>query len=234
MLHRAPKVVLMSDPRVGDVPIHDCGENLVDTGDAITATEGEDGDWYMSSRWVRSSVRDRLVHAAQLLRPDYTLALDEGWRPPGVQARVFDRQVSRLADVYPTEPVHGLRRLASRFVSPPDVAPHPTGAAVDVLLLRRDGTAVDMGCPINTTPEDSAGFCYTDHPDIPNAARSARAALGKAMRQAGFVNYPTEWWHWSHGDRYWAMAAGASHARYGPAELPPSAGVPGESNPTGD
>lgn len=26
MLHRAPKAVLMSDPRVGDVPIQDCGE----------------------------------------------------------------------------------------------------------------------------------------------------------------------------------------------------------------
>jgi hypothetical protein len=44
MLHRAPKVVLMSDPRVGDVPLQDCAEHLVDTRDAITATECEDGD----------------------------------------------------------------------------------------------------------------------------------------------------------------------------------------------
>jgi zinc D-Ala-D-Ala dipeptidase len=225
MLHRAPKVVLMSDPRVGDVPLQDCGEDLVDTRDAITATECEDGDcWYTSSRWVRSSVRDRLVHAEQLLSPAYTLALDEGWRPPAIQARVFDRNVSRLAGLYPNEPLESLRRLASRFVAPPDVAPHPTGAAVDVVLLGRDGAEVDMGCAINTNPEDSAGLCYTDHPDVPDAARGARAALGEAMRRAGFVNYPTEWWHWSYGDRYWAMTTGASHARYGPAELPPRAG----------
>ena len=197
MLDRAPQVVLMSDPRVRDVPIQDCGEDLVDTRGAITATGGEDEDWYTSSRWVRSSVRDRLVHAGQLLRPDYTLALDEGWRPPAIQALAFDRQLSRLTDVYPNEPVESLRRLASRFVSPPDVAPHPTGAAVDVLLLEGNGTEVDMGCPINTNPEDSAGFCYTDHPDVPEAARNARDALGEAMRRAGFVNYPTEWWHWS-------------------------------------
>jgi zinc D-Ala-D-Ala dipeptidase len=60
-----------------------------------------------------------------------------------------------------------------------------------------------MGCLISTHPEDSAGLCYTDHPDVPGAARDARAALGEAMRQAGFVNHPTEWWHWSYGDRYW-------------------------------
>jgi zinc D-Ala-D-Ala dipeptidase len=227
MLHRAPKVVLMSDPRVGDVPLQDCAEHLVDTRDAITATECEDGDcWCTSSRWVRSSVRDRLVHAAQLLSPTYALALDEGWRPPAIQARVFDRQVRRLTEAYPNERPESLRRLASRFVSPPDVAPHPTGAAVDVVLLRRNGTVMDMGCPINTNPEDSAGLCYTDHPDVPDAARDARAVLGEAMRLAGFVNYPTEWWHWPYGDRYWAMTTGASHARYGPAELPPSAGEP--------
>jgi len=30
------------------------------------------------------------------------------------------------------------------------------------------------------------------------------------------VNYPTEWWHWSYGDRYWAFVTGAPHALYGP------------------
>jgi D-alanyl-D-alanine dipeptidase len=34
------------------------------------------------------------------------------------------------------------------------------------------------------------------------------------------VNYPTEWWHWSHGDRYWAFVTGADAAFYG--EIPDS------------
>ena len=70
-----------------------------------------------------------------------------------------------------------------------------------------------MGCPVNTNPEDSAGMSYTDHPDVPDAARGARAAPGEAMRRAGLVNYPTEWWHWSYGDHYWAMTTGAPPAR---------------------
>jgi D-alanyl-D-alanine dipeptidase len=160
-----------------------------------------------------------LIKAAELLRPAYILALNEGWRSPTLQASGFDRQVRRLATVYPNEEPGNLRRLASRFVSPPDVAPHPTGAAVDVVLLDRDGNEVDMGCPLDTNPEDSAGLCYTDHPDVPDATRAARAVLGEAMRRAGFVNYLTEWWHWSYGDRYWAMTTGATHARYGPVEL---------------
>ncbi len=27
---------------------------------------------------------------------------------------------------------------------------------------------------------------------------------------------PTEWWHWSYGDRYWALVTGAPAALYGP------------------
>ena len=226
MLNRAPDVVLMGDPRVSDVVVEDCGDQLVTTRDAVTASAYLDGEGDEGSRWVRSNIRERLVRAAELLAPSYILALEEGWRPSAVQLAAFDRQVQRLAAAYPGAPLDRLRRLASRFVSPPEVAPHPTGAAVDVLLLRPDGQEVDMGCPIDANPEDSAGFCYTDHPDVPRAARDARAELGEAMRSAGFVNYPTEWWHWSHGDRYWAMVTGASHAHYGPADLPLTASNP--------
>ena len=30
------------------------------------------------------------------------------------------------------------------------------------------------------------------------------------------MNYVTEWWHWSYGDRYWALMTGADAALYGP------------------
>jgi D-alanyl-D-alanine dipeptidase len=36
---------------------------------------------------------------------------------------------------------------------------------------------------------------------------------------AGLVNYPTEWWHWSFGDRYWALTTGAAAAVYGPLDV---------------
>jgi len=39
-----------------------------------------------------------------------------------------------------------------------------------------------------------------------------------ALTGAGFTNYPSEWWHWSFGDRYWAVMQRESHAIYGPVE----------------
>lgn len=38
------------------------------------------------------------------------------------------------------------------------------------------------------------------------------------MTAAGFVNYPSEWWHWSYGDRYWAVCEKQPHALFGPVE----------------
>jgi zinc D-Ala-D-Ala dipeptidase len=37
------------------------------------------------------------------------------------------------------------------------------------------------------------------------------------------VNYPTEWWHWSYGDRYWAVMTDAPAALYGPVLAEPVA-----------
>ncbi|WP_445010846.1 M15 family metallopeptidase [Vreelandella stevensii] len=43
--------------------------------------------------------------------------------------------------------------------------------------------------------------------------------LYDAMRQQGFTNLPSEWWHFDLGDQLWAHYGGHPHARYGPAEL---------------
>jgi len=86
-------------------------------------------------------------------------------------------------------------------------------------LCTDDGVELDLGTPVNATPEESGGRCYTDSPDLDAPARHNRAVLSAALRGAGFVNYPTEWWHWSYGDRYWAMVTGAEAAIYGPREL---------------
>ncbi|MFD8455676.1 M15 family metallopeptidase domain-containing protein [Streptomyces antimycoticus] len=53
----------------------------------------------------------------------------------------------------------------------------------------------------------------------PSQDRSHRDILGTALTAAGLVNYPTEWWHWSYGARYWALQTGAAVARYGPMVL---------------
>lgn len=84
MVNRAPDVILLGDRRVSDVLVQDCGESLVTTREAVTASAYLDRDGDEGSRWVRGNIRDRLFRATELLSPAYTLALEEGWRPLAV------------------------------------------------------------------------------------------------------------------------------------------------------
>ena len=41
-----------------------------------------------------------------------------------------------------------------------------------------------------------------------------------ALATEGFVNYPTEYWHWSYGDRYWAYVKGEAQTIYDAVKVP--------------
>lgn len=96
----------------------------------------------------------------------------------------------------------------------------PFAAITTVTLCTADGPELDLGTIVNASPVDSANACFTGSPDISPQARTNRGILGRALSSAGMVNYPTEWWHWSFGDRYWALSSGAAQTRYGPVDLP--------------
>ncbi|VEB40850.1 D-alanyl-D-alanine dipeptidase [Chromobacterium violaceum] len=134
--------------------------------------------------------------------------------PAGRQRRSYDEHLARLRERRPELDEAQLLREASLYVAPPAVAPHPTGAALDLTLIDAAGMELDMGCPFNADSEESGGACYTDSPGLSDQARTHRTVLIRAMQAAGFVNYPSEWWHWSYGDRYWAAQTGAPAALY--------------------
>lgn len=164
---------------------------------------------------VREALAHRLARAEAMLPPGVHLLVVEGHRSAQSQTAIIETYMSQLRREHPLSSDEELQQLASRFVSPLDVAPHVAGAAVDVTLVDPGGTEYDMGTAIDATPEQSRGACYFDAA-VPAHARASRAVLARAMTQAGMVNYPTEWWHWSYGDRYWALMTGATHALYGP------------------
>lgn len=143
----------------------------------------------------------------------------EGYRPPAPQRDYFEEYAGRLREDNPDWSPTQVRDAASRYVSPPEIAPHGAGAAVDRTLISADGHELDMGTRLNANPEDSDGACRTAAGDITSGARANRRVLGAALTAAGLVNYRTECWHWSYGDRYWALSVGAVGALYGPREL---------------
>ncbi|MFJ4920530.1 M15 family metallopeptidase [Streptomyces sp. NPDC088725] len=215
------EIVLMSDPKVAAVSVQECGERLVDVrrGCSLLVDERKWQDSAGAFAHLREGVLDRLLQAQAQLPQGIQLLFVEGYRPPSLQRRYFDGYAAQLRAEHPEWAAEQVRSAASRYVSPPEIAPHSAGAAVDVSLADGDGLELDMGTRMNATPEESAGACYTQADNISDEARTHRDILGTALTAAGLVNYPTEWWHWSYGDRYWALRTGAATAHYGPREI---------------
>jgi zinc D-Ala-D-Ala dipeptidase len=201
------------------IPIAECGEPLVDLrGRPSVVVDGRNAGENPLWSQVRAGVAKRLERASELLGEDARPAVVEGFRPRELQRRYFERRVERVAARQPGWTSARIRREASRFVAPPDIVPpHVTGGAIDLTLVDAAGAELDLGTAVNESPEDCGERCVTDAPGLSPGARANRDRLVSVMRAAGFVNYPTEWWHWSYGDRYWAFATGAPAARYGEA-----------------
>lgn len=200
--------VLLSDPRVHAIPVVETGEPLVDLHPGIAP----------SGARVRAGLADRLYRADLALPPGLRLRVVEGHRSVADQRAIIAAYRAEVRTAHPAADAGEVDRLVSRFVAPVEVAPHVAGAAVDLTLVDASGEPLDLGTPIDATPEQSGGRCYFASPDIPLEARALRLVLADVLSTAGLVNYPTEWWHWSHGDRYWALMTGAVAAPYGPVD----------------
>jgi D-alanyl-D-alanine dipeptidase len=207
-------IVLMGDPSVAKIPVDECGERLVPAPENVVLSSLKDGHDPFRGR-IREGVRRRLLAAQVHLPAGLRICWVEGHRDPRLQEQYFNNYRERLASLDQSLADEDLYLLASRYVSPPDIAPHVSGAAIDLTLCDDTGNELDMGTAVNATPEDSNGACYFGA-KVSSQARENRTVLAKALEEAGLVNYPTEWWHWSYGDRYWAITTGASAAIYGP------------------
>lgn len=201
-------VILLSDPRVSAVPVRDAGVPFVRLG----------GEFGAARAWVRADLAERLGWAREALPTGLSLRVVEGHRDLARQVQIIDAYAEELRAADPGVTDAELRRLTSRFVAPVEVAPHVAGAAVDLTLAGPDGD-LDLGTPIDATPEESAGACYFAAENVSAAARANRMLLARVLGGAGLVNYPTEWWHWSYGDRYWALMTGAPAALHGPVQV---------------
>ena len=202
---------LIADPCVAAIPVVDNGEPLVDV---TLRGIGYDGGT-RAGRLVRRGIAGRLALAQRLLPKGLRIVVIEGTRHPEVQHRIFAEYTDGLRATRPELDESEIRRLATRYVAPLNVAPHVAGAAVDLTLCDASGNRLWMGTAVDATPEESDGACAFAAPNIDPRARANRSLLARALDGAGFVNYPTEWWHWSYGDRYWAYVTGAPNAVYG-------------------
>ena len=201
--------ILIDDPRITAIPVVDRGDPVVDLGDLAPTAVG-------AARLARRGLANRL-HTANANLPDgIRIRVIEGCRTITAQQAIIDDYAGRLRAQQPELDQAELDQLVSRYVAPLANAPHVAGAAVDLTLVGRDGEELWMGSALDATPEASGGACFTGAAGLDAEAQAHRDLLVTTLESVGLVNYPTEWWHWSYGDRYWAYVTRAPHARYGP------------------
>lgn len=99
-----------------------------------------------------------------------------------------------------------------------NIPAHNTGAAIDVEIVAKDGELVDMGMVIEDWQKVDPDLCKTDCLLLDQNILENCRILNDVMTRYDFVNYPTEWWHFSYGDRYWAYIKGKEFAIYGSAD----------------
>jgi D-alanyl-D-alanine dipeptidase len=159
--------ILLADPRVAAVPVHETFQPLVALGPAFGPARAR----------VRAGLAVRLRLAQVALPVGLRLCVLEGHRSAATQRAL-------------------IAELGIPAVAPLEVAPHVAGAAVDVTLANVYGDPLDPGTVADRHLDD----------------------LAAALTGVGLVNYPERWWHWSYGDRYWALVTGAPAALYGPVD----------------
>lgn len=218
--------MLIGDRRVKAVPVCDCGEPIVDL-----LTEFPELSFDLERRQVqkrsasishaRREIGTRLSRAQQSLPAGVRLLVKECHRPMWVQKLSWDGYGDFLRRKYPAWTDERVDEENSKLNAPLDVAPHTTGGAVDLTLMDGDGRWLEMGTEFNAAPLETENATFTEALNVNARARENRRLLVAAMGAAGFVNYPTEWWHWSYGDKYWALLTGATHAIYDSQELAP-------------
>jgi D-alanyl-D-alanine dipeptidase len=200
-----------SDPRLRRVRVEECREPLLDVASVAALRLS---DLPVTARHLRTGLVDRIVAAQSLLPRSVRIHVVAGFRSVDEQAALFAAYVELLRRHHPDP--DALHRAASRHIAPPDVASHVVGGGVDLTLCNEGGLELSMGTAVGA-PLDGEGLdCALWWPTLSTQARSNRRALYEVLSTVGLVNYPPQWWHWSYGDRLWAVQTGAAAARYGP------------------
>lgn len=166
--------------------------------------------------FLRQSVSKAFIRAAaKAQRLGYTMRLFEAYRHLSMQRKKFMDLVTDVTKDNPVIPHAKAKEYANTFVAGiPLLSAHIAGAGVNITLVDTNGKNIDMGCEYLIR-----GPCaITQYGKLSKQQKTNRMLLLSIMKEAGFTNYPFEYWHYSIGDACAAYLSGESVAKYGPVE----------------
>lgn len=189
------------------VPVEENGEAMVGLrgrfSGKVAVIDARMREFTGDDIYVRATVAKMLDVAQSALReiwPDCDLEVTYGYRHLDIQTAKFQAQRKVTQEAFPMLSDLELDEATHKFSAVPEVAGHPTGAAIDLRIRRNDGALLFMGTDLGNFSEDT----YTYSPYITRDAWHNRQILRACMLKAGFAPFDGEWWHFSFGDREWA------------------------------
>jgi D-alanyl-D-alanine dipeptidase len=217
-------IILIADPKILAIHVIDNHEPMVDLTKQKEIAYGPSPEIRNNTDYthIRKSVYDKLKQAQALLPKGLRFCLYEAYRSLKLQKMLFENRFKLVKQQHPDWSQEALFNETTKLVSPvlnPDgshnIPPHSTGGAIDVYLIDAKGHPVDMGIHPKDWMQDHDGSrSLTLSSVIAEEAKQNRDIMSRALSAVGFVNYPTEYWHWSYGDRYWAYHTKQTHAVY--------------------
>lgn len=218
-------IVLTADPRIIRIPIIENQEPLIDLKDQTEIAYGPSPEIPENLDYtkVRLTVYNKLKEAQKLLPHGLRFCIYECYRSLNTQKMLFEKHYQQLLNAHPEWNHERCFEETTKLVAPVinrdgsiNIPPHSTGGALDIYLIDGKGAPIDMGICVKDWLSDITGeLSATNSTKISLQAKMYRKIMCQALESVGFVNYPTEYWHWSFGDRYWAYLQNLDHALYG-------------------
>ncbi|MEM6338845.1 MAG: M15 family metallopeptidase [Pseudomonadota bacterium] len=192
------KIINIADPRVLKVPILESNDILVDLREQDELAYGPVPESPLTKNhytFVRKRVYENLCQAQKSLPSGWHFRVYESFRSSKIQQMLFEQQYQKVLQKFPDKEREEIFYETTSLVSPvknldgtANIPAHNTGAAIDVEIIAKDGELIDMGMAIKDWQKVNPDLCQTDYNLLDH----------DIMARHDFVNYPTEWWHFSY------------------------------------
>jgi zinc D-Ala-D-Ala dipeptidase len=150
-------------------------------------------DMYLGLKkaYLQPEVAEKLIKAQRILKkehPEYSLIVFDAARPLKIQQAMWDQLLMPLNE-------------KTKYLSNPKKGSiHNYGAAVDLSIQNNNGDLLDMGTPYDffgDLAHPAKELVMLELGLLTQEQINNRKLLRGVMKQAGFFNISTEWWHFN-------------------------------------
>lgn len=194
---------------------------IIETEDPPQLIVIEDGggirfnEAFTTERRLRKVIFQKIMAAKSHLPDHLGFVIYEAYRPRARQIELWKIVWSQVKKSYPDADDDEMALRCNTFVSNPYKvgSGHQFGCSIDITLVdNRNNQELDMGCGLDEFSDKTK----TASTLITKSQQQNRSLLCDALHSQGLINYPSEWWHFSYGDRLWAILTNRPETLYAP------------------